>query len=337
MIAWLDTLDALLGAGQDCILVSVVAKTGSAPRGADAKMVVSADSLSGTIGGGALEFNAIARARELLKSGSVGGLETALLGPDLGQCCGGAVSLAFERFGLCERDHLQALRARLDAGGEVTRRVRFAPDGAVSRNIQANREDAPLNPFKTNEFIDVISDHPAAVWLFGAGHVGRAVITALSPLPFALTWIDRRDGIFPEDAPRGVTTIGSGEIAQIVGRAPACASYIVMTHCHRLDEDICAAVLARGDAAYLGLIGSKTKRARFEHRLAARGVSRARLRDMHCPIGIPGLTSKTPEAIAASVAADLLLRMEAARDSLTKQTKKDGDEQGKPLAHAQGG
>jgi xanthine dehydrogenase accessory factor len=150
-----------------------------------------------------------------------------------------------------------------------------------------------------------------ALWLFGAGHVGRALVPALHPLGFAITWIDGRAGQFPEPALHGVKQLALAMPELAVDDAPASAIFLVMTHSHPLDEAVCEAVLRRDDFAYLGLIGSETKRARFAKRLGQAGISAKKLEQLTCPIGLPGIDSKEPAAIAASVAADLLIRREA--------------------------
>jgi xanthine dehydrogenase accessory factor len=149
-----------------------------------------------------------------------------------------------------------------------------------------------------------------ALWLFGAGHVGRAMAHALAPLNFAMTWIDGRAGQLPEPALAGVRQLALAMPELAVDEAPPGAIFLVMTHSHPLDEAICEAVLRREDFSYLGLIGSKTKRARFVKRLADAGVSTASLERLICPIGLTEIRGKEPAAIAASVAADLLLRRE---------------------------
>jgi xanthine dehydrogenase accessory factor len=149
-----------------------------------------------------------------------------------------------------------------------------------------------------------------ALWLFGAGHVGRAVANAVAPLGFAITWIDGRAGYFPDDVPAGVKTMSLAMPELAVDEAPEHSVFLVMTHSHPLDEAICEAVLRRDDFDYLGLIGSRTKRARFRKRLKAKDIPPERLARLTCPIGLPGITSKEPAAIATSVAADLLMRRE---------------------------
>lgn len=147
--------------------------------------------------------------------------------------------------------------------------------------------------------------HP--LYMFGAGHVGRAVYRALAPLPFDLHWFDERTDEFPPVECEHVTIHGLPDPMAAVNAAPHGALYLIFTHSHPLDYELVKAVLARGDARYCGLIGSKTKRARFENKLLReRVVSEAGLEALTCPIGVAGIDGKEPEVIAAGVAAQLL-------------------------------
>ncbi|MEO7405105.1 MAG: xanthine dehydrogenase accessory protein XdhC, partial [Burkholderiales bacterium] len=132
------------------------------------------------------------------------------------------------------------------------------------------------------------------------------IVTALAPLPCKITWIDERAAQFPSVLPANVTVMTSDAPPDEVARASAGSYFIVLTHSHALDEDICAKVLARGDFAYLGLIGSATKRATFERRLKVRGFDAVSVARITCPIGIAGIESKEPAAIAIAVVAELL-------------------------------
>ena len=252
---------------EDAILVTVDATQGSVPREPGAWMAVFPNDVLGTIGGGHLEFQAIAHAR----SGQVGAGSRVryALGPSLGQCCGGVVHLRFEP--VSARD-LSVLQLRL-AG---------------------NRQ-------------------PLA--LFGGGHVGRALVRALAPLPFAVTWVDSRDEIFPDDVPADVSCEHSDPVhAAVTDLAPG-SQVLIMSFSHAEDLDVVAACLQRlrdrGDLGFIGLIGSRTKWATFRHRLHARGFSEAECARVTCPIGLPGIRGKEPEVIAASVVAQLLLERDS--------------------------
>ena len=150
--------------------------------------------------------------------------------------------------------------------------------------------------------------HPVA--LFGGGHVGHALARVLAPLPFALTWIDSRDGVFPDPAPDGVVCEHSDPVQGAVpGLAPG-SRVLIMSFSHAEDLDVVAACLRRqrdqGDLPFIGLIGSQTKWATFGRRLRERGFTPDELARVTCPIGIPGIGGKEPEVIAVAVAAQLL-------------------------------
>jgi xanthine dehydrogenase accessory factor len=246
-------------------LVTVADTRGSAPREAGAMMGVKADgSFFGTIGGGALEWEALVLARQLAAAGeAVTRRIDRALGPDLGQCCGGRVILELRVF-----------------------------TAAQAGEIAAMAEAAP--------------DHRRAVLVFGAGHVGRALALALAPLPFAVTWIDSRAEAFPALVPANARAVAARDPAREIAAAPPGAFILILTHDHALDLAITAAALRRDDLPFIGLIGSATKRARFERRLRELGIAEARIASLICPIGLPGIEGKEPAVIAASVAAQLL-------------------------------
>jgi xanthine dehydrogenase accessory factor len=151
------------------------------------------------------------------------------------------------------------------------------------------------------------------VLLFGAGHVGRALVLALAVLPFRVTWIDSRPDAFPNAMPQNVSAIRAGRPASHVAEAPAGSLVAIMTHSHPLDLELTRAALARPDLPYVGVIGSDTKRARFVKRLRESGLGEDAIERLRCPIGIDGIDGKEPPVIAASVAAELLLVSQAAR------------------------
>jgi xanthine dehydrogenase accessory factor len=247
MAAWLAALAAAERDNQPAVLVTVLAAKGSTPREAGAKMVVSANGLAGTIGGGNLEYQCEAAARALL-AGDAEGPSTRdfPLGPALGQCCGGHLTVLFE----------------------------------------------VLRPPKLH------------VALFGAGHVGKALVKLLADLPCRVSWIDPRPEALPADPPPNVIPVRVAEPARFVSTLSPSTLVLVMTHDHQLDFDIVAEALMCPGLLAVGLIGSATKRARFVGRLARQGIDAARL---ICPIGLPGIGSKEPAVVAVSVAAQILL------------------------------
>jgi xanthine dehydrogenase accessory factor len=148
---------------------------------------------------------------------------------------------------------------------------------------------------------------PLTLFLFGAGHVGRAVAHVTGLLPARLVWADQRPDAFPEALPENAEKVPTADPVRLVGHAPPGTAFLVMTHSHALDYEITAAALARDDALWVGLIGSATKRARFERQMRSLGMDEARLARLVCPIGIPGVHGKSPGEIAVAVAAQLLL------------------------------
>jgi xanthine dehydrogenase accessory factor len=258
-----DAGTAWLATGGSAIVVEVVATRGSVPREAGTRMLVCATRCEGTIGGGHLELKAIEQARAMLANGAREPQQAHYpLGPALGQCCGGTVTLRFE--GLT---------------AEVLQRW---PAGVPRFHLQ----------------------------LYGAGHVGRAIVRALAPLDARIDWIDERDDEFP-------ATLGSEWPAQLhkvcvdaveaeVRNAEPGAFYLVLTHRHDLDLRITEAILRRGDFGFVGLIGSRTKKQRFVHHFESLGIAADAIERLICPIGLPGIDGKEPEVIAAAVVAQLL-------------------------------
>lgn len=256
----LESARRWLAGGRAAWVVEVGATQGSVPREAGTRMLVAADEVQGSIGGGHLELQAIATARQRLASGSTQAHEQHIaLGPSLGQCCGGALSLRF---------------APLDAA-------------ALAR--------WPAAPPRFH------------LQLYGAGHVGRAIVRHLAALACRVQWIDERESEFPAaPLPPHIERVCVEPVEAEVRSAPAQAHYLVLTHSHDLDLRITETILRRGDFAFLGLIGSRTKRARFMHRFEQHSLAPALLERVTCPIGIPGITGKEPEVIAVAVVAQLL-------------------------------
>jgi xanthine dehydrogenase accessory factor len=339
---WPFTLQRVL-AREPCVLVTLNLILGSAPRESGSRMIVAAEAVHGSIGGGNLEYTAIGRARELLaESGEARQLHQPFgLGPVLNQCCGGAVTVLFEVLPRGRPAWLQPLVHALEAGESAVlasaidrplpehvllETAQAAPEGipeevrAAARALLAadppeRRESAPLAAVERDGdtwWLEPVGhDHPRLL-LFGAGHVGREVARLLSRLPFTVTWVDSRDDAFDAIAFDNVATAGrittlrtDNPVGEVREAGPT-GIYVVMTHSHQLDEEICFAVLQRDDFAWLGLIGSDTKRRRFAQRLQRRGIPAARLERLVCPIGLAGIRGKQPATIALSLVAQLM-------------------------------
>ncbi len=337
---WIDTLHELSDRRIGAALVTVVKTEGSAPREAGAKMIVTEDRTFGTIGGGHLEYKAIEIARQGLRSRT--GSEPAAarllrfpLGPSLGQCCGGNVTLLFEPAPESADGwlgELTGLRRRsvpavlVTATGDAAKMI--VTGAGASGSVGAPRLDAeaveiargmlagdpvPADGGAGRLLFELVRAPDFDIFLFGAGHVGKALVNVLAGLSCKLTWIDGREDEFPERVPANVAIEVSDAPEYDVDDAPPGTYFLVMTHNHQLDSMICERILKRGDFGYLGLIGSKTKRKRFETRLIRRGVGSAALGRMTCPIGVGGISGKTPSEIAISVAAQILQMREKAQ------------------------
>ena len=338
MSGWLHALATLDGQRTPAVLVTVVAAKGSVPRPPGTHMVVTADGLHDTIGGGHLELQAIAIARELI-AGDAGGERTRRfpLGASLGQCCGGAVTLLFEPVAGPTSWVAQALALS-------NARIPFVAVAATTGEADAGRllvtadtpGDAPaiafartllrdggapalarcdVSPDAPARFFDPVRTTGLDVVLFGAGHVGRALVRVLATLDCRVVWVDARDDAFPPGVPANVTCVGTDAPEAEVDAAPPGAYFLVMTHDHAQDERLAERILRRDDFAYFGLIGSQSKRRQFEQRMARRGMPPARFAAMTCPIGVAGIPGKEPATIALAVAAQLLQVASAARSA----------------------
>jgi xanthine dehydrogenase accessory factor len=293
-------------------LASVVNVEGSAPREAGARMVIEqGGGLFGTIGGGRLEYETIAIAEAALSSEKSGAsVDVWPLGPNLGQCCGGSVTTLVETFDEGDLGCVRQLAAAEEAGAFVTI-SHMNEQGRIARKILKGNGSG-LGPDKWSPdkpFFERFGEDRKWVLLFGAGHVGRAVVLALSQLPFSVRWFDTRND-YPKYAPANVVPIRTDEPESQIDIAPAGAFTLIMTHSHSLDLSITAAALRRPDLGFIGLIGSATKRARFRSQMLKMGICEQQIQRLVCPIGLTEIKGKEPGIIAAGVAAQLLIARE---------------------------
>lgn len=314
MRVWSRLKDGLERHGR-AALVTVVSAKGSTPREAGARLIVNPDGgFTGTIGGGTLEWRALAMAQAALaeRAAPAFQLRSFALGPELGQCCGGRMDLALEVFESGKASELDTL-VEAEAAGHFTTVAR-AEGGRMVRRIM-NERDVPAGGAEWHHgtLAEGFGEVRRPLLLFGAGHIGRALTLALAPLPFAVTWIDPRPDAFPTHVPGNVTVQQMLNPGDAIAAAPAGAFVLVMTHSHALDLEIVRAALVDGRFHYVGVIGSATKRARFEKRLTEMGVDRSRIQELVCPIGVDGIHSKLPAVIAAGTTAELLMRDEVLR------------------------
>ena len=269
---WIDALSHLTREGEieAYVLLTVLETKGSSPRDTGTKMVVTANALFDTIGGGALEFEAVNRARELLSSqalspqGATQLTHTFHLGKDLKQCCGGVVRILFEVF--------------------------------------------PVPHFN--------------IVIFGAGHIGKAVVHHLKGIDCHVKWFDARTELFPQNNPSNIELLTLDQPDLAVESCPPQSYYLVMTHDHALDQSLCEAILSRHDGVYCGLIGSATKGLKFRQRLLAKAYSPEELERLQCPAGLAHFQSKIPAEIAISLVAKLLkIRNEVASHENTNTSR----------------
>ena len=277
------------------VRVVVTAVHGSAPREVGAAMWVWQTGQEGTIGGGALEYDLARAARRLTHDTHT----RHALGPDLGQCCGGAVEVLSEVFDL---KRAQALPLDVIARGPDPMPLQ------VHRILKAARNQGlqPVAQSVEGWMIEPVRPRDRSLWVWGAGHVGRAIVDVLHRVPgHAITWVDTHRDRFPDSVPDCVTLLPAAEPALLVRHAPIVADHLILTYSHSLDLALCHALLHRGFDT-CGLIGSATKWARFQKRLRALGHQDAQIARITCPIGDPAM-GKQPHMIAIGVAHRLLL------------------------------
>lgn len=302
-------------------LISVVKVEGSAPREVGARMVIQKDAgFFGTIGGGRLEYEALAVADHALSvKRPSASLRVWPLGPNLGQCCGGSVTTLIETFNTGDLAEIRELAAAEEAGPFLAL-SRMTKGGRIARMIVDRAPGgAGGEAFSAEQFVERFGEVGEMVLLFGAGHVGRAVVLALSQLPFSVSWIDSRSDQFPDYVPSNVVTVRTDEPEREIDSAPAGAFVLIMTHSHPLDYSIAASALRRADLGFVGLIGSVTKRARFASQARQLGLSEQQIARLVCPIGLPEIKGKQPSIIAASVAAQLLIARERAKPATSSR------------------
>ncbi len=295
---FMDCLNYAAEQNAAAVLITITRTRGSAPRDAGTRMAVALATdaaaliVGGTIGGGNLEYKALEIAQNMLKSEPKNALEMPVfetttsssdpsrenrafpLGASLGQCCGGWVEMRFEV-------------------------ITAAQNVSTAYWIQALRDAPPPNAFN--------------VMLFGAGHVAQALAPMLCAIGANVVWIDNREGAFEwgnHIKSANIETITTDAPEAEIANAPSGTYFIVMTHSHALDQVITHAMLQRDDASFYGLIGSKTKRKLFDNRLSMRGFSQSALGNLTCPLGIEGINSKEPAAIALAITAQIQQRKE---------------------------
>ncbi len=302
-------IQSFLSASVPCAMVSVVETKGSTPREVGARIVVNGKGeFFGSIGGGNMENTSLKSARKMLSQGQeIVAFEKYLLGPDLGQCCGGAVTVMTEVFLPSRIGEAEAL-ASAETSGPI-HSTSIINDDKITRSLNQS-SNAVLGLSSDGKLSETFGEKNHVVYIFGAGHVGRALMLSLAPLPLDITWVDSRVDEFPKVMPSNFKAITHDEPHTLLATAPSEALILVLTHDHALDFDIVYAALNRDCFPYVGVIGSKTKKARFASKLKKAGLDQGLINHMICPIGVPGITSKKPAAIAVAITAELLSTIE---------------------------
>ncbi len=314
---WTGRVHSYLERSVPVCRVIVARVRGSAPRECGAEMYVTASISEETIGGGQLEFEAIGIARSVLRALPEQGFSRQFrvfaLGPNLGQCCGGEVTLLFEGFSPSLAASFRGIPptgakgfihdARGDLFCQMSERLIDRPDyNAVKQIFWMPAQKAPVQ-----------------LYLYGAGHVGRALMPLLCGLGIQPYWVDTDSARFPSEVPSCVTIVPAADMTVIAAHAPAGAVHIVMSYSHRLDEELVYTLLKKNVFSHLGLIGSATKYRRFCSALKKRGLSQPQLDRLVCPIGQPDIRSKKPGHLSLSIAAQIAVWLEDADNIRQKE------------------
>lgn len=316
MRSWGEQVQTYLLDGQKVCRIVVAEAKGSTPREAGADMYVTATASDGTIGGGTLEFEAMDLARQMLVEMSASKLgfdrrfQTFALGPHMGQCCGGQVTLLFEGF---TPDCLERLGTILDKLG-LGSIHKAGPHLQVSDCCVPARDKVRAPAYDKNSQTLYTPPAPPLTpfYLYGAGHVGRAVIGAISGLALEKIWVDTDASRFPVSTDPSITLVPAADMCLIAAHAPKGAIHIVMSYSHRIDEALVYTILKKGDFAHLGLIGSRTKYRRFCTSLKKQGIADDQLAQLVCPVGVPVLQSKVPAHVGLSIATQIAHWLEQA-------------------------
>ena len=326
---WICVAAQLLAKGEQLVLVTQCSVEGSAPREPGAKMVVTHQSAFGSIGGGNLERLAIDQARKLLSHPQKTFLmQDHPLGPLLSQCCGGHVRILIERLSKEDVEWLDVLSSVQAAASNLVLETRLS-DGFPHKLVRERRsgerglrlaDDAGFFDADGQRLIgarpmiedccymvEPIPTKSPTLFLYGAGHVGQAVVRVLEVSAFQTRWFDERADF---QTTIGVTRVESPPETGILDDAPEDVFVLIMTHSHDRDYELTRAALASDKPVYCGLIGSATKRARFLKRLRDDDLSEQQISKLTCPIGDVSLRGKTPGVIAVSAVAQLMAVLE---------------------------
>ncbi len=298
-----NALSALGKLSPPFVKITLIKVQGSTPRNLHAMMIVdNGVKIYGTIGGGALEFTAIKRAQKILQHKNESHyrtIETMPLGPNLGQCCGGSVKILYE---LIDEQAHEYYQHHIESG---TEKIAIPLESGVPLTATEF-----TNYLLHGHYIMTLSHPSKHLYLYGAGHVARALIYHLQKFDVQIHWTDIDKTRFPDeiadDVANEIECLCHSDLSLIAQHAQPDSYHLIMTHDHAFDLQIIDRLLARDDTYFLGLIGSKTKKARFCKRLEEMGHDEAKIAKIICPIGIKEVAEKSPHAIAIAIIAQLL-------------------------------
>lgn len=351
MSFWQDILREHIQNGYTSVLITLAVAKGSTPRNIGSHLLVTEKGMIGTIGGGNLEYRAVNRAKELLREDQpTPEILDLPLGPELAQCCGGRVTVLLSPLEQKDMEWLQVLTGP-DTFSSDNALLTTWQENALSRTVVRNLSGMELQDHSHSDLfrryrqsgkpeceefekggayfslIEPTTSFEFHVTLFGAGHIGKAIVNILQTLPCQIDWIDERRELFPANRPDQVQIKNELRPALYCSDIPKDSFILVMTHDHQLDFDICEKILRNERFSFLGLIGSETKSTRFRKRLRLRGIEENSLENLACPIGLKELSGKLPAEIAISVVADVL----KAKQNLETNIQREREENSFPL------
>ncbi len=304
---WIMAAIQNIEAGQITILVMITSNVGSTPRNTGTWMLVNEKKILGTLGGGQLEKISENAALEMLKSvsGERRSSLNCLLGPDAKQCCGGAISLTFEKLDGEALGWITQAKNAIYRYSDAAVLFSVADPDIEPCVVVSSSSVTPTNGMHLQR----ICDSRPELFIFGGGHVGRAICVIASQLPLRVTVIDSRMemlDLIPQS--HNIDVVHTINTVAFVDHIPSAAGALIMTHSHELDYDLCHAILQKSQLRYVGLIGSQSKAARFRRRLRENGITPLTLNQLTSPIGLCGPVGKEPGIIALSALSEILVK-----------------------------
>ena len=309
-LAWIDLAQTMIKEGKRSVLALITDHAGSTPRERGCWMLVDHEKIYGTLGGGTLEYSAVQAARAMLAGDSdwQRSRHEYLLGPDLGQCCGGGVKFLLEPLDQASSWLLSLNASDFEQADEAYLRIDLEnPQEAPAIELDANLS----NKNDPHYFIQPLSDNRPALYVFGAGHVGQAIAVTASALPIRLTLVDSRADIMTHFAAPDNCTLLCEDPLSRVQKIEHGAGVVIMTHDHDLDYQLGMELFNHPGLCFRGIIGSKSKTARFMKRYRQAGIADSLLDDLQMPLAQAAPPGKEPGVIALGILHDFLSHVQS--------------------------